>query len=134
MKPIIKRITTGLCIALMINACTPKMSFVTSTVVPAANGTINVKKDNNSSYTLAVDVRNLAEPENLTPSKNTYMVRMKQSDNSVNKLGQLSPSGKDLSATLNATAVAKPDDVIITAEDNAELLYPAGQTILTTEK
>ncbi len=118
----------------MINACTPKMSFVTSTVVPAANGTINVKKDNNSSYTLAVDVRNLAEPENLTPSKNTYMVRMKQSDNSVNKLGQLSPSGKDLSATLNATAVAKPDDVIITAEDNAELLYPAGQTILTTEK
>ncbi|MCK8494744.1 hypothetical protein M0L20_22945 [Spirosoma sp. RP8] len=130
----INRIAAGLCIAFMLNACTPKMSFVTSTVVPAANGTINVKKDKNSNYTLAVDVRNLAEPKNLTPSKGTYLVWMKQNDNSVKKLGQLSPSGKDLSATLNATAVVKPEAVFITAEDNAEILYPAGQTILTTKK
>lgn len=130
----IKRITTGLCLAIALNACTPKMSFTTSSVVPAASGTINVKKDKNENYTLAVNVQNLAESKNLTPAKDTYLVWMKQGDNSVKKLGQLNPSGKTLTASLNATAVAKPQEVFITAEDNADILYPAGQTILTTEK
>ncbi|RYF49191.1 MAG: hypothetical protein EOO39_45920 [Cytophagaceae bacterium] len=122
----------GLC--LVLNACTPKMTFNTSPVVPAAAGTINVKKDKNKNYTLDVSVQNLAESKKLTPAKDTYLVWMKQNDNSVKKLGQLSPTGKTLTATLTATAVAKPQDVFITAEDNVDILYPAGQTILTTEK
>ncbi|GAB3550038.1 hypothetical protein GCM10027577_28530 [Spirosoma fluminis] len=130
----IKRIATGLCIAVALNACTPKLSFTNSSVVPAASGNINVKKDKNENYALEVRVRNLAESKSLTPAKGTYLVWMKQNDNSVKKLGQLSPSGKSLAATLNATSVAKPVEVFITAEDNADILYPAGQTILTTEK
>ncbi|AKD54049.1 hypothetical protein [Spirosoma radiotolerans] len=117
-----------------LNACTPKMTFTNSSVVPAAAGTINVKKDKNENYTLNVRVHNLAESKKLTPAKDTYLVWMKQNDNSVKKLGQLSPSGKALTATLTATAVAKPQAVFITAEDNADMLYPAGQTILTTEE
>ncbi|GAB3040804.1 hypothetical protein [Spirosoma pulveris] len=119
---------------LTINACTPKMTFTTSSVVPAAAGTINVKKDKNENYTLDVRVQNLAESQKLTPAKDTYLVWMKQNDNSVKKLGQLNPSGKALTATLTTAAVAKPQAVFITAEDNADILYPAGQTILTTEK
>ncbi|WP_338870372.1 hypothetical protein WBJ53_22605 [Spirosoma sp. SC4-14] len=116
------------------NACTPKMSFLRSSVVPAASGSTNVKKDKNDNYTLKVSVRNLAEPRDLTPPKNTYIVWMKQDDNSVKKLGQLHPSGKALTATLNTASVVKPKEVYITAEDNVDILYPAGQTILTTER
>ena len=130
----IKHITISLGIAITLSACTPKMVFTTSSVVPAASGTINVKKDKNENYTLKVNVHNLAESKSLTPSKGSYLVWMKQNDRSVKKLGQLSPSGKTLTASLSATAVAKPQEVFITAEDNAEILYPAGQTILTTEK
>ncbi|MCX6215797.1 hypothetical protein [Spirosoma sp.] len=128
------RTITLLGLILTINACTPKMTFTTSSVVPAAAGTINVKKDKNENYTLDVRVQNLAESQKLTPAKDTYLVWMKQNDNSVKKLGQLHPSGKALTATLTTAAVAKPQAVFITAEDNADILYPAGQTILTTEK
>ncbi|QJD81603.1 hypothetical protein [Spirosoma rhododendri] len=131
---LIKPIATGLCFALLLSACTPKMSFTNSSVIPAATGTIAVKKDKNENYTLAVQVKNMAEAKNLTPAKDTYLVWMKQDDRSVKKLGQLSPSGKTLTASLKATAVAKPQVVFITAEDNVDVRYPAGQTILTTEK
>lgn len=126
--------TTLLFMVAALNACTPKMSFTTSSVVPAATGSINVRKDKNSNYTMRVNVQNLAESKSLSPAKDTYLVWMKQNDNSVKKLGKLSPSGKALTATLTATAVAKPQEVFITSEDNVDMLYPAGQTILTTEK
>ncbi|UFH51967.1 hypothetical protein [Spirosoma sp. KNUC1025] len=130
----IKHIILSLGIGIILNACTPKMAFTTSSVVPAASGTINVKKDKNENYTLKVNVHNLAESKNLTPPKNSYLVWMKQNDRSVKKLGQLNPSGKTLTASLSTTTVAKPQEIFITAEDNAEILYPAGQTVLTTEK
>lgn len=128
------RTITLLGLLVTINACTPKMTFTTSSVVPAAAGTINVKKDKNENYTLDVRVQNLAESQKLTPAKDTYLVWMKQNDNSVKKLGQLNPSGKALTATLTTAAVAKPQAVFITAEDNADIMYPAVQTVLTTEK
>ena len=127
--------TTTLLLSLLavLNACTPKMTFVTSQTVPSASGTINVKKDKNSNYVLKVYVRNLAEPKNLTPSKSTYLVWV-EGDDSVTKLGQLSPSGKALEGTLSGTSVKKPDDVFITAEDNADIQNPEGQIILTTKR
>lgn len=128
--------TTTLLLGLLtvLNACTPKMTFVTSSTVPSASGTINVKKDKNSNYVLKVYVRNLAEPKNLSPSKNTYLVWVEGDDDSVTKLGQLTPSGKALEGTLSGTSVKKPDDVFITAEDNADIQNPEGQLILTTKK
>lgn len=117
-----------------LQACTPKMNFATSTTVPAANGTIRVKKDKNSNYIVNVEVANLAPSKNLDPPKGIYLVWMESNDRTVRKLGQITPSGKSLEAKLTATAVADPDIVFISAEDNAEIEYPAGPTILTTRK
>lgn len=117
-----------------LNSCTPKMSFTTSTIVPAATGTINVKKDKNSNYMMDVQVMNLADPKNLTPSKNTYLVWMESDDSRVRKLGQLTTSGKALKGELKTSSVAKPDEIFITAEDNADIQNPEGQIILTTKK
>jgi hypothetical protein len=130
----IKNIAVGLCMLTVLNACTPKMSFTASSVVPAANGTVNVKTDKNKNYVLNVNLQNLAPSKNLSPSRNTYLVWMETKDNSVKKLGQITPSGKSLKANLSATAVDKPDQVFITAEDDVEISYPAGDVILTTKK
>ena len=117
-----------------LNGCTPKMTFAPSTTAPAATGTIKVKKDKNNNYVMDVSVLNLAEPKNLTPSKNLYLVWVEANDNTVKKIGRLSPSGKALKGDLKATSTTKPNDVFITAEDNVEINYPAGQTVLTTKK
>ncbi|WP_080240974.1 hypothetical protein [Spirosoma rigui] len=130
----IKSIAVGLCLVTALNACTPKMTFTASTIVPAANGTVSVKTDKNKNYILDVTMQNLAPAKNLTPSRNTYLVWMETKDNSVKKLGQISPSGKALRASLSATSIDKPDQVFVTAEDNADISFPSGDVILTTRK
>jgi len=110
------------------------MTFLNSTVAPAATGTIRVKKDKNANYIVNVDVANLAPSKNLDPPKNTYLVWMESNDRSVRKLGQLNPSGRALEAKMSATAVTSPDVVFVSAEDNADVEYPAGPTVLTTRK
>ncbi|GAB3901259.1 hypothetical protein GCM10028825_53340 [Spirosoma agri] len=108
--------------------------FGTSSIVPAASGEVHVKKDKNKNYIVSVDVQNLAEASKLTPSKNIYLVWAESSEESAKKLGQLVPTGKVLKAELKATTIAEPRTVFITAEDNADVLYPDGQIILTTRK
>lgn len=110
------------------------MNFVNSTIAPAATGTINVKKDKNKNYKVTVNVSNLAESNKLTPAKATYLVWMEGDDNSVKKLGQIAPRGKALRGELITTAISKPKEVFVTAEDNPEIAYPAGDVILTTRK
>ncbi|WP_080055830.1 hypothetical protein [Spirosoma aerolatum] len=130
----IKHIATGLIMAGMLNACTPKMSFVTSTIVPAANGKIDVTKDENKNYLTHLRVSNLADPQKLTPARNLYLVWMESDNSVVRKLGQLMPSGKTLDAELTTTSVAKPNEIFITAEDKADITNPEGQIILTTKQ
>lgn len=119
--------------AFTLNACTTSMNFLTSSVVPAATGSVKTKKDKNNNYTLSIDVRNLAEPKNLTPSKEAYIVWMEDGRNTVKKLGQISPSSKVLKASLNATSVSEPTRVFISAEDGIDTQNPEGQIILTTK-
>jgi biopolymer transport protein ExbD len=127
-------IATMLVTLIALDSCTPKMTFVTSSLVPAASGAANVKKDKNKNYVINVNVQNLAEPKNLSPSKNIYLVWMESNETSAKKLGQLMPNGKALKATLSATSVDQPKRVYITAEDNADVQYPDGQVILTTQQ
>ena len=117
-----------------ISACTPKMSFNTSSTVPSATGTISVKKDRNKNYVVNVNVRNLAEPKRLDPAKNTYLVWMESASEPVKKLGQIMPSGRALEGKLTATATDNPKEIFITAEDDADVMNPGGQLILTTRK
>ncbi|MFD2935080.1 hypothetical protein [Spirosoma flavum] len=119
---------------LALGSCTPKMNFSASSIAPAATGDVKVKKDKNKNYLLQVNVRNLAEPQKLNPAKNKYLVWMESDDNSVSKLGQITPYSKILKGELKATTTSKPNQVFITAEDNADGQYPDGQIVLTTKK
>ncbi|QJW88221.1 hypothetical protein HNV11_01915 [Spirosoma taeanense] len=119
---------------LTLNSCTPKMTFTTSSIIPAASGDVEVKKDKNNNYIVNVSVRNLAEPQKLNPPKSTYLVWMESDNSSAKKLGQLAPYSKSLKADLSATSITKPTQVFITAENDAEVTYPRGETVLTTRK
>jgi opacity protein-like surface antigen len=119
-------------------SCTQKMNFAKSNVVPAAEGYVKVKKDNNNNYDLTVTVENLAKPGDLTPARDVYVVWMQSERNELQKLGQIRVSsglfGNSLDGQLNTTTTEEPERVFITAERDANVRNPIGETILTTKR
>ncbi|MCU7549284.1 hypothetical protein OCK74_09160 [Chitinophagaceae bacterium LB-8] len=121
---------------LLLNSCSRKLNFSSSVVVPAAEGSVKVKKDRNKNYSIKVSAINLAEPEKLLPPKSTYVVWIETERNGIKNIGQLKSSSgfltKTLKATLNTVTSFKPNRFFITAEDEAKIQYPGGQVVLTT--
>lgn len=132
----IKSAAVALLLAFVLASCATKMSFQNSSVVPAATGDVKIKKDKNNNYDLTVNVTNLAEPEKLSPSRSVYVVWMESDRNELKKLGQIKVStgtfNKALNGELNTTTTTKPDKIFITAERDAEVENPVGETVLTT--
>jgi hypothetical protein len=118
------------------SSCARKISFQTSTVVPAAEGTVNVKKDKNDNYRVSLAISNLAEPKRLQPAKNTYVIWMDTDNNRIKNIGQINTSTGFLSSKLKASfetvSSFKPIKIFITAEDDAAIQYPGMQVVLST--
>ena len=125
-----------ICALLLLTSCAKKLRFATSTVVPAAEGRVKYKKDDNNNYSIDVDIKNLANPTKLVPPKNTYVLWMETEQSSVQNLGQIvSSSGlfsSTLKASLNAVTPYKPRSFFITGEESPTVTYPSTQVILTT--
>ncbi len=120
----------------LLSSCSRKMSFQTSPVVPAARGFVTFKNDNNNNYSVKVKINNLAQPGRLTPPKKEYIVWMITKDNLTRNIGRLkSKSGlfsKRLKASLVTVTTFNPDNFMITAEDDGDILYPGSTVILRT--
>ena len=141
---IIKTVTTQNIILMMtavmmlfyFSSCARKVSFQTSAVVPAAKGSVKVKKDKNNNYKINISLSNLAEPERLQPSKNTYVVWMETDNNGTKNIGQINSSTGFLSSKLKASfetvSSFKPVKIFITAENDASIQYPGMQVVLST--
>ena len=123
-------------LVLLLSSCAKKLHFATSTVVPAAEGTVKYKKDNNGNYAIDAKIYHLADPKKLTPPKNAYVLWMSTQQNGVQNLGQINSSSGWFSSTLKASLEAvspfKPRSFFITAEDNPAVTYPGPQVVLTT--
>ena len=121
----------------LLTGCSRKVSFLTSTVVPAAQGKVKIKRDNNKNYKIEMEIENLTQPDRLQPSRKAYVVWMTGDDNSVKNLGQVTTSTGLLSFKLKASfetvSPIKPKRIFITAEDNAAISYPGSQLVLTTD-
>lgn len=65
---LIKVFSLVLVVIFVASSCTNKISFLTSSVVPAARGTVKVKTDSNKNHTINIALVNLAEPERLNPA------------------------------------------------------------------
>lgn len=134
---ILKSIAFLFFVALILSACSNKMTFQDSSVVPAASGAVKVKKDKNKNYVITVNVMNLAEPQKLSPSREVYVVWMQSDRNLVKKLGQIAVNtgmfNKSLSGQMTATETTQPTRVFITAENDAQTMNPSTEVILSTK-
>ncbi|MDQ6815128.1 MAG: hypothetical protein M3040_15435 [Bacteroidota bacterium] len=119
-----------------VQSCSHKIAFATSSVVPAAQGSVKVNKDNNKNYNIDLNVMRLADPKRLNPPKQVYVVWMDTESNGTKNLGQLKTSTGLFSSTLKSSLKTvtpyKPVRIFITAEDNADIQYANGQMVLNT--
>ncbi len=125
-------------LVLSLASCARKISFQTSSVVPAAEGSVKVKKDNNNNYSIDLNVIRLADPKRLEPSKSTYVVWIETAENGSKNIGSLNTSSsmfsKTLKSSLKTVSPFKPVSLFITAEDNADIQYPGTQVVLRTDR
>jgi hypothetical protein len=123
-------------VTLFLQSCTTKYLFNNSFVVPAAEGSVQVKKDKNNNYKIVLSVKRLADSKRLNPSKEVYIVWMETEQDGIKNIGQLKTSSsllsKELRSSLTAVSTSKPITFFITAEDNAGIQYPVGQEVLRT--
>jgi hypothetical protein len=136
-KPVhLRFIVPALLSIFLVTSCARKINFTNSAVVPAAEGYVKVKKDNNNNYALDIRVKNLASPKKLTPPKETYVVWIETGSGTKN-IGQLSSASGfftgSLKASLKTVSPYKPTRLWITAENDGSLQYPGAQSVLVTD-
>jgi len=117
---------------LTLQSCAKKIAFTNSSVVPAAEGTVKIKKDNNNNNVIKLDITYLAKPDRLTPPKKVYVVWVTNQDGITQNVGRII-SNNGLKASFETTTPFKPVKVFITAEDNGLLQYPGYTKVLETD-
>ena len=129
---------SALIILLSFNSCATNVSFLTSSVVPAARGTVKVKMDNNNNYAIDISLTDLAEVTRLQPSKLAYVVWLVTDEGSTKNIGQINSSkgilSKQLKGSFKTVSSFKPIKIFITAEDDPGIQYPGTQVIISTDK
>jgi hypothetical protein len=125
-------------IVFLVNSCATSVSFLNSSVVPAAQGSVKIKTDNNKNYVIQISLSNLAESTRLQPSKLTYIVWMVTDRELTKNIGQLNSSkgfmSKSLKGSFKTVSSDKPVKIFITAEDDASIQYPGTPVVLSTDK
>lgn len=121
---------------LSMSSCGTTNHFQASSTVPAAEGVVKIKKDNNKNYRIAININNLAEPEKLQPARSTYVVWMEGGDNQTKNIGQIKSShsilSKSLKGTFETVSSIKPKKVFISAENDPGVQYPDNMNIVLT--
>ncbi len=117
------------------SSCSTKVAFQTSSVVPSAEGSVNVKQDKNDNYNIQLNEIRLADPERLDPPMKPYMVWIETEKDGAKSIGNLKTStsgfSKTLKSSLETVSAFKPTEVFITAESSDNVQYP-GRVVLRT--
>lgn len=120
----------------VVSSCASRSNFLTSEVVPAAQGTVQVKSDANNNYVISIKLSNLSPSTRLTPPKVSYVVWLVDSENNYRNLGQLNSSddfmSNSLSAKFETLSSSRPMKIVITAEDVPGVQYPSYSAIILT--
>jgi hypothetical protein len=121
-----------------INSCTKKIAFLTSPVVPAARGNVQVHKDKNMNYVIHVHISELAEVSRLSPPRQSYVIWMVANEDVTKNIGKINSKiggmSKQLNASFETVSAFKPNKIFITAEDDASVQFPNSQIILSTDR
>lgn len=113
------------------HSCAKKALFVTSSVVPAAQGEVTVTKDKNNNYVIKMQISNLAEVDRLQPPKKSYVVWMEAERGLMRNIGLIT-SSTNLKVSFETVATLRPTRIFITAEEDEGVQYPGSMVVLTT--
>lgn len=100
-----------------------------SSVVPAAEGKVNIDKDQNGNFKIKVEVHHLAKPANLTPAETNYVVWIQARGAAAENQGLLKVNN-DLNGDFETTTRHEAFDVFVTAESDANASLPTGAEVL----
>jgi hypothetical protein len=114
-----------------LHSCAKKALFLTSSVVPAAQGEVTVTKDKNNNYVIKMQISNLAEVDRLQPPKKNYVVWMEAEQGLTRNIGLITSSNK-LNVSFETVATLRPTRIFITAEEDEGVQYPGSMVVLTT--
>ncbi len=123
-------ITVALMVATLIYAA-KKFQLTASSIVPAASGFVEIGKDHNGNTEVQLRVKNLARPENLTPSQASYVIWLQAKDSPPENEGELKVNGK-LEGAFRTVTPRKNFDLFVTGENDAKVKEPSGPEVLRT--
>jgi hypothetical protein len=136
-----KNIFLGILTTMMIfsfTSCAVKATFLATSIAPAAEGQVKVKRDNNMNYSIKISVSNLVEVEGLLPPKQAYVVWMRSDQEYTENIGRLESSkgflSNQLKATFETVSSSRPLEIYITAEEDGSAGYPSDQIVLKTDQ
>lgn len=112
-----------------IAASAGEIPLVANSMVPAATGKLSYEHDRNGNIKIAIQTKNLAAPDQLTPAKNAYVVWIEPRDKQPERAGVLMINNK-LQGSFRTTTPYKTFDVVITAEDSPTVSEPTGPDIM----
>jgi len=119
-------------------SCSKKIQFLTSSVVPAARGSVKMNHDKNNNYVIQIQLFDLAEVQRLQPSRQSYVIWMVSDRGSPKNIGQIKSSkgnmSKSLKASFETVSSFKPNKIFITAEDDPNVRFPDTLIVLTTDE
>jgi hypothetical protein len=119
------------------SSCATQAVFLTSPVVPAAQGKVTIKDDGNKNHVIKIKISNLANSQRLQPPKNVYVVWLVTDNELTKNIGQIISStgtlSKNLKASFETVSSFKPTKIFITAENEADVQYPNSEVILSTD-
>ncbi len=128
----------GFLFIFVMSSCAVKTPFLTSAVVPAAQGTVQVKNDKNNNYVIKIEIKNLSPSNRLSPPSTAYVIWSIANDNRTQNLGQINSSddfmASDLAISFETVSSIKPSKIVITAENDPGVQSPSfSQVVLTTD-
>jgi hypothetical protein len=119
------------------SSCATKAVFLSSSVVPAAQGKVTIKDDGNKNHVIKIQIFNLADSQRLQPPKKVYVVWLVTDNNQTKNIGQIISStgtlSKNLKASFQTVSSFKPTKIFITAENEADVQYPSSVVALSTD-
>jgi len=107
-----------------------KYPMTAASAVPGARAQVDITKDSNGNTKLKMTVQHLANPANLTPPANGYVVWLRERDGSSENQGQLKMN-KNLDASFETVTPFKNFKVFVTAESDFTTRDPSGPEVLT---
>ena len=127
----------GFIFMISMSSCAVKTHFLVSEIVPAAQGTVQIKTDKNNNYVIKIEISNLSPSNRLTPPSNAYVIWLISADNNAQNLGQINSSedfmSNNLRTVFETVSSTKPSKIVITAENDPSVQYPSfSQVILAT--